>query len=131
MENNKNNKREVSISATGSQIVLDSIGVQQSMYSSTPSIHWKELLQSLLEFKKEVDNAGLPAEDQIRAKVYLEDAIKESEKDNPNKSRIIDKLREVTEAFREAGKTITEGTTIYENLSKIAKTLGIAISSLL
>jgi len=40
-----------------------------------------------LEFKKEVANAGLPAEDQNRVKVYLD----------PNKSRIIDKLREVTE----------------------------------
>ncbi|MFQ6063620.1 MAG: hypothetical protein ACE5J9_10665, partial [Methanosarcinales archaeon] len=96
-----------------------------------PSIDWKELLQSLLEFKKEVANAGLPAEVQNRVKVYLEDAIKEPKKDNPNKSRIIGKLQEVTEVFREAGKTITEGTTLGGKLIRIAKTLGIAISSLL
>jgi len=83
----------------------------------------KELLDSLVEFQKEISKLGLPADDLSTVNGDLNAAIKEAKKEEPDTSKVKSRFEGAIEAIKEVGDTI-EKVSKWEWTGKIIKILG-------
>lgn len=104
------------------------VGKNINQIQSINQPDYKELRENLLEFQKGIDKLGLEPEDQNIVNGNISAAIKESKKDEPQLSKIKDQLEGANEVIKEAGKTVSNISELYEPAKKIVKILGIAAS---
>ena len=91
----------------------------------------KELRENLLEFQKGIRKLGLDPDDQNSVNGNISTAVIEAKKEKPQLSKIKQYFENAIEVIKEAGKTISSISELYEPAKKIAKILGIAASFLL
>ena len=90
----------------------------------------KELRENLLEFQKGIDKLGLEPADQNIVNANISSAIQEAEKEEPHSSKIKERFESAINIVKEAGKTISNVSELYEPAKKIAKMFGIALTLL-
>lgn len=90
----------------------------------------KELLDSLIEFQKEIDTLGLPADELSTVNRNVTAAIKEAKKEEPDPSKIKSKFEGAIETIKGGGKVI-EKVSESKTTKKILKILGMGLSILL
>ncbi|MGB2727757.1 MAG: hypothetical protein WBD09_04690 [Halobacteriota archaeon] len=90
----------------------------------------KELLDSLIEFQKEIDKLGLPADELSTVNGDVTAAIKEAKKEEPDPSKIKSRFEGAIETIKGVGEVI-EKVSESEKTKKILKILGIGLSILL
>jgi hypothetical protein len=83
----------------------------------------KELLDSLMQFQKEIVNLGLPEDELQDINNDIDTATREAEKDEPNYSKIKKRFEGAIETVKDVGDTI-EKVSKWEWTGKIAKILG-------
>ena len=83
----------------------------------------KELLDSLMQFQKEITNMGLPENELQDINNDLDTATREAEKDEPNYSKIKKRFEGAIDTIKDVGETI-ENVSKWEWTGKIVKTLG-------
>lgn len=83
----------------------------------------KELLDSLVQFQKEIANLGLPEDELDDINNDVDTAIKETKKAEPNYSKIKRKFEGVIETIKEVGDTIDQ-VSKWEWTGKVVKLLG-------
>ena len=105
--------------------------INQSQVQSINQTDLKELKENLFEFHKGIDKLGLESDDHDIVSANINSAIKEGEKEEPQLSKIKGRFESAIETLKEAGKTISNVSELYEPAKKIAKILGIAASFLL
>ncbi len=91
---------------------------------------FKELRGNLREFQKGIDKLGLEPEDHDIVSANINSVIKEAEKEEPQQSKIKELFESAIKTIKEAGKTITNVSELYEPAKKIAKLFGIALTFL-
>lgn len=90
----------------------------------------KELLDSLIEFQKEIAKLGLPADELSIVNGDLTAAIKEAKKEEPDPSKIKSRFEGAIETIKGVGKAI-EKVSESETAKRILKILGIGLLILL
>ena len=90
----------------------------------------KELLDSLIEFQKEIAKLGLPADELSTVNGDVTAAIKEAKKEEPDPSKIKSRFEGAIDTIKGVGKVI-EKVSESETTKKILKILGIGLSILL
>jgi len=83
----------------------------------------KELMDSLIQFQKEIVNLGLPEDELKDINNDIDTATREAEKDEPNYSKIKKRFEGVIETVKDVGDTI-EKVSKWEWTGKIVKILG-------
>lgn len=83
----------------------------------------KELLDSLVQFQKEIANLGLPEDEQQDINNDIDTATREAKKDKPNYSKIKERFEGVIETVKDVGDTI-EKVSRWEWTGKIVTILG-------
>lgn len=83
----------------------------------------KELMDSLIQFQKEIVNLGLPEDELQDINNDIDTATREAEKDEPNYSKIKKRFEGVIETVKDVGDTI-EKVSKWEWTGKIVKILG-------
>lgn len=83
----------------------------------------KELLDSLMQFQKEIANMGLPEDELQDINNDIDTATREAEKDEPNYSKIKKRFEGAIETVKDVGDTI-EKVSKWEWTGKIVKILG-------
>lgn len=83
----------------------------------------KELLDSLMQFQKEIVNLGLLGDELQDINNDIDTAMREAEKDEPNYSKIKKRFGGVIETVKDVGDTI-EKVSNWEWTGKIVKILG-------
>lgn len=83
----------------------------------------KELMDSLMQFQKEIVNLGLPEDELQDINNDIDSATREAEKDEPNYSKIKKRFEGVIETVKDVGDTI-EKVSKWEWTGKIVKILG-------
>jgi len=83
----------------------------------------KELLESLMQFKKEIVNLGLPQDELQDINNDIDTATREAKKDEPNYSKVKKRFEGVIETVKDVGDTI-EKVSKWEWTGKIVKILG-------
>lgn len=99
------------------------IGQNITQTQTLSTIDKKELLDSLLEFQKEITGLGIPEDDLSTVNGDLNAAIKEAKKEEPNASRIKKRFEGAVETIKDAGDFI-EKVSKWEWTGKILKILG-------
>ena len=90
----------------------------------------KELLDSLIEFQKEIDKLGLPADELSTVNRNVTAAINEAKREEPDPSKIKSKFEGAIKTIKGVGKVI-EKVSESKTTEKILKILGIGLSILL
>ena len=90
----------------------------------------KELLNSLIEFQKEIAKLCLPADELSTVNGDVTAAIKEAKKEEPDPSKIRSGFEGAIETIKGVGKVI-EKVSESETTKRILKILGIGLSILL
>lgn len=90
----------------------------------------KELLDSLIEFQKEIDKLGLPADELSTVNGDVTAAIKEAKKEEPDPSKIKSRFEGAIETIKGVGEVI-EKVSESKTTKRILKILGIGLSILL
>jgi septation ring formation regulator EzrA len=83
----------------------------------------KELLDSLIQFQKEIVNLGLPEDELQDINNDIDTATREAKKDEPNYSKVKKRFEGVIETVKDVGDTI-EKVSKWEWTGKIVKILG-------
>ena len=83
----------------------------------------KELLDSLIQFQKEIVNLGLPEDELKDINNDIDTATREAEKNEPNYSKIKKRFEGTIEIVKDVGDTI-EKVSKWEWTGKIVKILG-------
>ncbi len=83
----------------------------------------KELMDSLMQFQKEIVNLGLPEDELHDINNDIDTATREAKKDEPNYSNIKKRFEGVIETVKDVGDTI-EKVSKWEWTGKIVKILG-------
>lgn len=83
----------------------------------------KELLNSLIQFQKEIVNLGLPEDELQDINNDIDTATREAKKDEPNYSKVKKRFEGVIETVKDVGDTI-EKVSKWEWTGKIVKILG-------
>ena len=83
----------------------------------------KELMDSLMQFQKEIVNLGLPEDELQDINNDIDSATREAEKDEPNYSKIKKRFEGVIETVKDVGDTI-EKVSKWEWTGKIVTILG-------
>ena len=83
----------------------------------------KELMDSLMQFQKDIVNLGLPEDELQDINNDIDTATREAEKDEPNYSKIKKRFEGVIETVKDVGDTI-EKVSKWEWTGKIVKILG-------
>lgn len=109
------------------QIVVGS-NINQSQFQSINQTDLKELRENLLEFQKGIDKLELEPEEKSIVNGKISEAVREAKKDEPQVSKIKERLEDANEVVKEAGKTISSISELIEPAKKIAKILGFAAS---
>lgn len=78
----------------------------------------KELREYLLEFQKGIEKLGLEHEDENLVNGEISSAIKEAKKEEPQTSKIKERFENAVQTIREAGKTISNISELYEPAKK-------------
>jgi hypothetical protein len=102
--------------------------INQSQFQSINQADFKELRESLLEFQKGINKLGLEPEEKSIVNGKISEAVREAKKDEPQVSKIKERLEDANEVVKEAGKTISSISELIEPAKKIAKLLGFAAS---
>ena len=90
----------------------------------------KELRKNLFEFQNGIDKLGLESDEHDIVSANINSAIKEAEKEEPQPSKIQGRFESAIKTIKEAGKTISNISELYEPAKKIAKLFGIALTFL-
>jgi hypothetical protein len=90
----------------------------------------KELMDSLIEFQREIAKLGLPADELSTVNGDVTAAIKEAKKEEPDPSKIKSRFEGAIETIKGVGKVI-EKVSESETTKRILKILGIGLSILL
>ena len=83
----------------------------------------KEFLESLVEFKKEIDRLNIPEDRLDKIKGYVSAAIVETRKENPDPSEIKSKFQSAIDTIKKAGGVI-EKVAQSETCKRILSILG-------
>ena len=97
--------------------------IQQEQNSTLSVYDKKELLDSLMQFQKEIINLGLPKDELKDINNDIDTATREAEKDEPNYSKVKKRFEGVIETVKDVGDTI-EKVSKWEWTGKIVKILG-------
>ncbi len=124
-------KKKISGGSFGDVSGQVAIGENIKQFQHIEQADLKELIMNLYDFQKGIDNLGLSSEDQNIVNGNISAAIKETKKDKPVQSRIKEEIEKAINTVKEAGKTISNISEVYEPAKKIAKLLGISFSVLL
>ena len=106
------------------------IGKNITQTQTLPISDKKELLDSLIEFQKEIAKLGLPADELSIVNGDVTAAIKEAKKEEPDPSKIKSRFEGAIDTIKGVGKVI-EKVSESETTKKILKILGIGLSILL
>lgn len=87
----------------------------------------KELLDSLIEFQKEIAKLGLPADELSIVNGDLTAAIKEAKTQEPDPSKIKSRFERIFSAIKDAGRSIKDISELYEPAKKIVKLVGMSL----
>ena len=110
------------ISGVSGQVGIGkNIKLEQNLTLSVPDK--KELLDSLMQFQKEIANLGLPEDELKDINNDIDTATREAEKDEPNYSKIKKRFEGAIETVKDVGDTI-EKVSKWEWTGKIVKILG-------
>lgn len=107
----------------GQQANIGDKNQQKMSVQATPSaeeqLSHKEILQSLVELEREINDSEIPAEIKEEAITYLNAAKKAIDKDEPNKERAKINLEGVAEELQKASKVAEAGTTLFKKVKPI------------
>lgn len=106
------------------------IGENITQVQSIKQAELEDIRKSLLDFQKGIVRLNLPSEDQNIVNGDMIAAIKEASKEKPTLSKIRNRFENVINTLRDAGKTIKDISELYEPAVKVAKWIGLGISSL-
>ena len=104
---------------SGQVAIGENITQTQTLSSSDK----KELRDSLVQFQKEIAKLNLPADTMVVVTGDVTAAIKESEKEKPDPSKIKSRFEGALDTVKEVGDTIDE-VSKWEWTGKVIKTLG-------
>jgi len=104
---------------SGQVAIGENITQTQTLSSSDK----KELRDSLVQFQKEIAKLNLPADTMAVVTGDVTAAIKESEKEKPDPSKIKSRFEGALDTVKEVGDTIDE-VSKWEWTGKVIKTLG-------
>lgn len=90
----------------------------------------KEIRESLLEFQRGIDKLGLETNDQNIVNGDINSAIKETQEEKPQPSKIKERFENAIETINKARKSFSNISELYEPAKKIATILGIGLSLL-
>ncbi len=99
------------------------IGENITQTQTLSALDKKELLDSLLGFQKEIAGLGLPASDLSTVNGYVAAAIKEAKKEEPDPSKIKNRVEGAIETIKDAGDFI-EKVSKWEWTGKLLKIFG-------
>jgi len=110
------------ISGVSGQVGIGkNIKQKQNLKLSVPDK--KELLNSLMQFQKEIANLGLPEDELQDINNDIDTATREAKKGEPNYSKIKERFEGVINTVKDVGDTI-EKVSKWEWTGKIVKILG-------
>ena len=87
----------------------------------------KELLNSLIEFQKEIAKLCLPADELSIVNGDVTAAIKEAKTQESDPSKIKSRFESIFSAIKDAGRSIKDISELYEPAKKIAKLIGMGL----
>ena len=99
------------------------IGKNITQTQTLSSLDKKELRDSLVQFQKEIAKLNLPADTMAIVNGDVTAAIKESEKEKPDPSKIKSRFEGALDTVKEVGDTIDK-VSKWEWTGKVIKTLG-------
>ena len=84
----------------------------------------KELKTVLEEFYDSLGTTELPREKMRSAQIAAGDALRSVSQDDVKSGVVIENVKKVGEALKEANVTVQEGTSLWESITKLAPLLG-------
>ncbi len=114
------------ITAGGDVYISDvsgQVAIGKNITQTLSALDKKDLLDSLLGFQKEIAGLGLPASDMSTVNGDVAAAIKEAKKEEPDPSKIKNRVEGAIETIKDAGDFI-EKVSKWEWTGKILKILG-------
>ena len=120
--------RDVEIGDVSGQVA---IGEHITQIQSISTTEVEDLRKSLRDFQEGLAKLNLPTDDQNIVTGDISAAIKEAGKDDPELSTIKMRFKSIIDTVKGAGRTIRDLSELYEPAKKIAKVVGVGLSSLL
>ena len=102
------------------------VAIGENIIQLSPSDK-KELLDSLIDFQKEIAKLGLPPDELSIVNGDVTAAIKEAKTQESDPSKIKSRFESIFSAIKDAGRSIKDISELYEPAKKIAKLIGMGL----